>query len=52
MVAMFNEKLQADVPFLRDVLALHAMDVYSKNSTLAPARPKAPQELWDAFSNS
>ena len=31
-VAMFNEKLQADLLFLDDVIALHIMDVYSKYS--------------------
>ena len=40
--AMFNEKLQADLLFLGDIIALHIMDVYSKYSPLIPARAENP----------
>ena len=47
-VSMINGKLQADVPYLDDLIALHAMDVYRQYSLLNPARSKNPQEAWGA----
>ena len=51
-VAMFNEKLQEELPFLGDIIALHVMDVFSTYSLLIPARTKNPQEVWDASCSS
>ena len=48
-VSMFNERLQMDLLFLDDIIALHIMDVFSKYSILTRVRPKNPQEVWDAF---
>ena len=45
---MFNERLQIDLLFLGDIIALHIMDVFSKYSILTRVRPKNPQEVWDA----
>ena len=42
-VAMFNEKLQVELLFFDDVMALHVMDVYSKSSLLIPVRTRNPQ---------
>ena len=49
-VSMFSEKMQAGLSFLDDVTALHATDVYTKNSPLAPLRTKNPQEVWGDLS--
>ena len=43
--AMFNGKLWVDLLFLDDIVAPHAMDVYSKYSFLIPARSKNPREV-------
>ena len=51
-VAMFNEELQADLPFLRNVFALCAMDVFPQYSLSALARPRTPQKAWGALCNS
>ena len=51
-VAMFNGKLQADLLFLDDVIALRFIDVLSKYFLLVPVRAKDPQEVWGAFSSS
>ena len=51
-VAMFNERLQMDLLFFDDIIALHIMDVFSKYSILTRVRPKNPQEVWDAFISS
>ena len=48
----FNEKLQIDLLFLGDIIALRIMDMFSKYSLLIPARSKNPQEVRDAFCNS
>ena len=48
-VSMFNERLQIDLLFLDDIVALHRMDVFSKNSSLYPVRFENPQEAWGAF---
>ena len=45
-------KLRVDFVLSDDNIALRAMDVYSKYSPLTPARPKTPQGVWDAFSQS
>ena len=44
-VAMFNEKLQLDLLFLDDIIALRATAVFPENSLLITARPKNPQEV-------
>ena len=49
---MFNEKLQAGLSFLGDVVALRVMDVYSKYSLRIPVHTKNPQEVWGAFRSS
>ena len=46
-VAMFNAKLQVDLLFLDDIIALRIMDLFSKYSFLIPARAKNPQDVWD-----
>ena len=51
-VSMFNERLQMDLLFLDDIIALRIMDVFSKYSILTRARPENPQEVWDAFLSS
>ena len=48
-VAMFNEKLQVDLLFLDDLIALHIMAVFPKYSILTLVRSKNPLEVWDAF---
>ena len=48
-VAMFNDEVQADLLFLGDIIAVHALDVFSKHFLLIPARSKDPQEFRDAF---
>ena len=48
-VAMFNEKLQVDLLFLDDLIVLHIMAVFTKNSILTPVRSRNPLEVWDAF---
>ena len=47
-VAVFNEKLQVDLPFWDDAVAAHLMDVFSKYSLLMPVHAKNPREVWDA----
>ena len=49
---MFNERLQMDLLFWDDIIALRNMDVFSKYSNLARARSKNPQEVWGAFLSS
>ena len=49
---MFNERLQMDLLFFGDVIALRIMEVFSKYSVLTRVRPKNPQEVWDAFLTS
>ena len=51
-MSAFNEKLQIDLLFLDDLVALHVMDMFSKYSLLIPVRSKNPQEVWGAFCNS
>ena len=48
---MVNERLQIDLFFLDDIIALRRMDVFSKNSLLSPVRCENTQEAWGAFSN-
>ena len=48
-VPMFNEKAQVDLPFLGDLVALRAMDMFSKYSLLLPVQPKNPREAWGVF---
>ena len=47
-----NEKFQVDLPFLGDVVALHAMDVSSKCAPPAPVCSKSPLEGRDALAGS
>ena len=47
-----NEKLQADLLFPGDLIALRAMDVFSKYSLLIPVRSEGPPEVWDFISDS
>ena len=51
-VSMFNERLQMDLLFLEDIVALHFMDVSSKYSIPTRVRPKNPRTVWDAFLSS
>ena len=48
-VSMFNEKLRPDLAFLGDLIALHAVDVFSKFSLLIPVRSMCHQEVRDAI---
>ena len=50
--SMSNGRLRVDLLFLDGAIALRIMDVFSKYSILTRARPKNPQELWDAFLSS
>ena len=43
--SFFNEKIQAGLCFLGDVIAQHVADARSKNSLLARACSKSPLEL-------
>ena len=45
-----HEKLRADLLFLNDIIALHVMDVSSKNSPLIPVRSENAQEVRAVFS--
>ena len=51
-VSMFNERVQMDLLFLDDIIALRIMDVFSKYPILTRVRSKNPQEVWDAFISS
>ena len=51
-VAVFSAKLQADLLFLGDIIALHVMNSFSENSLLSPVNAKNHQEVWDAFRSS
>ena len=44
-VSTFDGKLQVDLLFLGDIIALHVMDVVPKYSTLALERSENPQEV-------
>ena len=48
-VSAFNEKVEVDLPFLDDLIVVHAMDVFSKYPLLHPAQFKNPQKVWDVF---
>ena len=48
-VSMRNEKLQAGLPSSDHVVALHAMDGYSKSPLSIPARSGNPQKVRGAF---
>ena len=50
-VSVFNEKMQVDLLFTGDIIALHVVGVSPKYLSLTPARSKNPQEVWDAFSS-
>ena len=41
-VAMFSEAPHVHLQFLGDIIAVHAMDVLSKDSLLIPVRTKNP----------
>ena len=47
-VSKFNGKLQEDLSFLDGIIAMRAMDGYSKYSLLAPALSGNLQEVRDA----
>ena len=51
MASEFNEKLQVDLLFLDDNIALLAIDAFSKYPLLLPAKSKNPQEVWGVFCN-
>ena len=51
-VAMFNEKLQADLLLTDDIIALHATDVSSRYPPLLPVRTENPKEVRGAFRTS
>ena len=44
-VSCFNERAQVDLLFLDDIIAVHAMDVFSKYPLLRPVKSKNPQEV-------
>ena len=48
-VSLPNGNLQIGLSPLDEIIALRAVDVYSKYSLLLPERSKHPQEVWDAF---
>ena len=48
-VSCFNERVQADLLFLDDIIAARAMDVFSKYSLLRRVKSKNPEEVWDVF---
>ena len=48
-VATFNEKLQADLLFLDDIIALRVMGVFSEYSLLIPVRTKSPGKFGMPF---
>ena len=41
-VSMFNGEVQVVLPFLADLIALHAMDVFPKYSLLLPVQSENP----------
>ena len=47
--ATFDEKLEADLLFPDDIIALHGTDVIPKYSLSIPARTQNPQEVRGAF---
>ena len=40
----FNERVQVDLLFLGDLIALHVLDLFSRYSLLAPVRAENPEE--------
>ena len=48
-VSCFNERVQVDLLFLDDIIAVHAMDAFPKFSLLQRVKSKNPQEVWDGF---
>ena len=46
---MSNEEVQVDLLFLGDIIALHAMDMYTKSSLLPPSQSENPGKVWGAF---
>ena len=50
-VAMFNGKLQVDLLFLEDIIAVHVIDVFSRRPLLQPVHTKNSQ-VWGAFCSS
>ena len=47
-----KNKLQADLLFSDDAIALRSMHVFSKFFFPTPARPGGPQEMWDVSYSS
>ena len=47
--SMLHEKVQVNVPFSDDVIALRAVDMYFENSLLLLAQSANPQEVRDSF---
>ena len=48
-VAIFNEKLPADLRFLDDIIALHVTDVFSKYYLLIPFARRIPRRFGAPF---
>ena len=48
-VSSFNEKVQVDLLFSGDLIALHVLDLFSRYSPLSPVRSKGPEEARDTF---
>ena len=46
---MFNERARVDLLFLGDIIALHAMGMFSKYPLPLPEQSKSPQEVRDVF---
>ena len=51
-VVLFTEKLQVDLVFSDDIIALHVIDAFPMDSIIIPVRAGSPQEVWDAFCSS
>ena len=48
-VSAFNEKIQVDLLFLDDLIAVHGVDVFSRYPPLRLVQSKNPKEAWDVF---
>ena len=46
---MFNEKAQAGLLFLDDLIALHSVDMFSEYTLLLPFQSKNPKEVRDVI---
>ena len=49
---MFNGGAHVDLLFLDDIIALRAVDMFSKYSLLRQVHSTDPQEVWGGFCES